>query len=283
MLSVQQFSSLSVMAWAAFSGLFGIIATAIFWKPRGPGVEAPTASFQWDRGKALRGAMWAALPASLLGVAIGLEPDVLSDPEQPFSDPVASALFFSALVALLTSAIVFPFAGWRATIPTQHHTPNAGVWRSLRNAIWMPAAVTVAGLLFARWIDPDLTSEWYAAIATVGVIWALLRGGLFCLQHLAVKLIVRVRGYGPWRYATFLNAAAQLLLLRKVGGGYVFVHRMLLDYLASLDGTIGPSQALVLTGDSPTAQLPQRKIALSAHESTSDLVAPIDSRRQGMQ
>jgi hypothetical protein len=32
----------------------------------------------------------------------------------------------------------------------------------------------------------------------------------------------------------FLDEAADRLLLRKVGGGYVFVHRLLLDHFADL-------------------------------------------------
>ncbi|HYU75307.1 MAG TPA: hypothetical protein VEL31_21780 [Ktedonobacteraceae bacterium] len=29
--------------------------------------------------------------------------------------------------------------------------------------------------------------------------------------------------------------ATERILLRKVGGGYIFIHRLLLDYFASLD------------------------------------------------
>jgi hypothetical protein len=38
----------------------------------------------------------------------------------------------------------------------------------------------------------------------------------------------------PWRYVQFLDEATDRLLLRKVGGGYVFVHRLMLDYVADL-------------------------------------------------
>jgi hypothetical protein len=37
-----------------------------------------------------------------------------------------------------------------------------------------------------------------------------------------------------------LAALAYRLLLRKVGGGYIFVHRLLLEYFASLDTTPQP-------------------------------------------
>ncbi len=40
----------------------------------------------------------------------------------------------------------------------------------------------------------------------------------------------------PRNAAHFLYYAAALILLRKVGGGYVFVHRYLLAYSAVLKG-----------------------------------------------
>jgi hypothetical protein len=44
----------------------------------------------------------------------------------------------------------------------------------------------------------------------------------------------------PWNYSRFLDYAAEHILLRKVGGGYLFVHRLLLEYFASLDTTATP-------------------------------------------
>jgi len=40
------------------------------------------------------------------------------------------------------------------------------------------------------------------------------------------------QGRIPWNYLRFLDAAADRVFLRKVGAGYIFVHRMLLDYFA---------------------------------------------------
>ena len=38
----------------------------------------------------------------------------------------------------------------------------------------------------------------------------------------------------PRHLIHFLNYAADLIFLRKVGGGYIFVHRLLQEYFASL-------------------------------------------------
>ena len=35
-------------------------------------------------------------------------------------------------------------------------------------------------------------------------------------------------------FIKFLDHCAKLILLKKVGGGYIFIHRMLLDYFADL-------------------------------------------------
>ena len=45
------------------------------------------------------------------------------------------------------------------------------------------------------------------------------------------SLLVR-NGSIPWNYVKFLDYAAERILLRKVGGGYIFIHRMLLEYFA---------------------------------------------------
>jgi hypothetical protein len=43
--------------------------------------------------------------------------------------------------------------------------------------------------------------------------------------------------YAPWNYIRFLNYAAERIFLRKVGGGYIFTHQLLMEYFASLEPT----------------------------------------------
>lgn len=49
-------------------------------------------------------------------------------------------------------------------------------------------------------------------------------------------------GLVPWNYPHFLDIAAEWILLRKVGGGYLFVHRLLLDYFANLETEPGSDE-----------------------------------------
>jgi len=43
-----------------------------------------------------------------------------------------------------------------------------------------------------------------------------------------------MNGLTPLNYANFLDYATQSILLQKLGGGYIFIHRLLLEYFASL-------------------------------------------------
>ena len=67
-----------------------------------------------------------------------------------------------------------------------------------------------------------------------GLICGLNRGGSTVIKHYALRLILWLNGYTPFKFVTFLDHCARLILLKKVGGGYIFIHRMLLEYFAEL-------------------------------------------------
>jgi hypothetical protein len=75
----------------------------------------------------------------------------------------------------------------------------------------------------------------------VGLGFGLYAGGAACLKHVILRLWLIRDGSTPWNYVKFLDDAADRLLLRKVGGGYAFIHRMLLEYFAA--GYVEPAVA----------------------------------------
>nr|MDJ0568382.1 zinc ribbon domain-containing protein [Pleurocapsa sp. MO_192.B19] len=44
------------------------------------------------------------------------------------------------------------------------------------------------------------------------------------------RRILYRKGRIPWNYARFLDYASERLLMKKVGGGYIFYHRMLMEH-----------------------------------------------------
>jgi len=128
------------------------------------------------------------------------------------------------LVALLSSEAV-----------DTRRSPNQGTRRSARMGL-------LAGLTFGilstlgnwRIYGGEYAVFW--GTATIVVV-GLFGGGLFCIRHLVLRLMLWSNGSAPLRYERFLNHAVEFLFLRKVGGGYIFIHRMLLEYFASLRTT----------------------------------------------
>ncbi|MBZ5624708.1 MAG: TIR domain-containing protein [Acidobacteriia bacterium] len=235
--TLQQRSVSAVSAWIGFSIMLGGLALALFWRQRGPGLELPISSFSWDWRWALRQSLWSVLAGAPLGIAIGLN-DTIENPDD-YGGTWIKALAvagYGVLVGVCLGLIAFPVIALRRSIPQQQTKPGAGVWRSLRNALLAPLLASVVLLAFVLWLDRTLEKPWYFFILGATVTWGFLRGGLFCLQHLVIRLQLKARGNAPWRFGAFLDSAAELLLLRKVGGGYVFLHRMLLDHFAALHG-----------------------------------------------
>jgi hypothetical protein len=67
----------------------------------------------------------------------------------------------------------------------------------------------------------------------VGPFVGLHCGGRACLRHFSLRLMLWHNNFAPLRYIRFLDYAAARIFLHKTGGGYVFVHRMLLEYFAA--------------------------------------------------
>jgi hypothetical protein len=65
-----------------------------------------------------------------------------------------------------------------------------------------------------------------------GLIGGLKYGGAACIQHFTLRKILCQKGRVPWNYTKFLDFTSKRLLMKKVGGGYVFFHRMLLEHFA---------------------------------------------------
>ena len=68
----------------------------------------------------------------------------------------------------------------------------------------------------------------------LGLIAELWFRILALIEGFALRFTFYRKGYTPWNLGRFLDYAAERIFLRKVGGGYIFVHRLLQDYFASL-------------------------------------------------
>jgi serine/threonine protein kinase/DNA polymerase III delta prime subunit len=85
----------------------------------------------------------------------------------------------------------------------------------------------------------------------------MLTGGLAVLRHYTIRFLLWRSHAFPWKAPQFLDDACARFLLRRVGGGYSFAHRLLLDHLA--DTAFVPKDAA-----SPSHSVHQREERLDA-------------------
>jgi hypothetical protein len=169
---------------------------------------------------------------------------MLYTPGSDLIDTLRFGLFFGLFVGLpggLIRMVLVETAEARTR-------PNQGTRRSV-----IVAAITtlLAGLAFGLIVGPILgvilwqiggrvgnaTGHAVAVGLFLGPFFGLIvggfAGGLFALRHFSVRLLLWMYRAAPLNYVRFLDYASERLILRKVGGGYIFIHRMVLDYFAS--------------------------------------------------
>ena len=130
--------------------------------------------------------------------------------------------------------------------------PNQGIRMSFRNSIYAGliagAVVGVLGVFTGGFLGNLLANlggirglqgglgGGLTAGLTAGLLVASWYGGLNMMQHYMLRGIMFAKGYMPVNYARFLDyTAEELNFLQKVGGGYMFVHRYLLEYFAAME------------------------------------------------
>jgi hypothetical protein len=202
----------------------------------------------------LVGAVLAGAPATVLQVA----------PHDPRLLLLAGALLvaFVALAVGVVAGLLFGIIGGLEPGGVETSVrPNQGIRRSARTAL-RAVGVALAGvlgvglLLTLAGVLVGLLGRLLAGggagasgevalrvLARMGgwVIFGLplalaaglVYGGYACLSHGALRLVLWRSGALPLDCVPFLDYAVERVLLRRVGGGYMFVHRLLQEHFAT--------------------------------------------------
>ena len=125
--------------------------------------------------------------------------------------------------------------------------PNQGIWRSAGNGLLVMivggilagiVAIVLSGLILLL-ITGGI--GWGAAIwiggsigLFAGIILGMKAGGFSFTLHFLLRWYLQRQGIVPARLAELLDYASGQILLQKVGGGYMFIHRLLAEHFASL-------------------------------------------------
>ncbi len=104
-----------------------------------------------------------------------------------------------------------------------------------KHAILSFTSILIVGILIGWFIDEVRNPIVICLGVVVGILAGLCAnegGGVVCLQHFILRVILYLKGSIPWNYAKFLNYATERILLRKVANAYLFINDKLLDYFS---------------------------------------------------
>lgn len=262
----------TVAPWASLGFAFSLIWTLI-WEAirnvrRGEHPDGLEAQPRWSWQRVVRRSL-AVITVIVYVILIACLPAI--DEAIPFTGFVSgtfatseaeslSLILFAGLVLALVRGV---FAGLRKGVVEMKVRPNEGIRLSLRNALLGGGCLggvlgagafllAIAYLVFGEFLsDVDeglLVAVAFAVFVAIisGLFAGLWYGGRDALRHVVLRSILHRSNYTPRRLAHFLDFAAdELNFLQKVGGGYIFIHRYLLEHFAGMADDVGsaPLQA----------------------------------------
>jgi hypothetical protein len=191
----------------------------------------PTEQLRWSWSK-----LRAGLSRALIG---GLVSALVFGPVFGLVGGLSAGLVFGLVFGLVVGLVGVMAAGLSGGLRDERVLPNEGIRRSAQYSL---AAGLTAGLSagLIGGLASGLALGSRAGLAaglgfalTFAMTLALGFGGDACLQHYLVRAWLARGRVAPWRYRRFLEAMVQRLLLRRSGSAYLFIHRLLRDYLAS--------------------------------------------------
>jgi hypothetical protein len=204
---------------------------------------------------------WARLLASFrsvlkTGLVIGLALAPAVGLSLAKTEPLAKALSMGIRVFVLSGSIAAFVHGLIAGMKIREidtiTAPNSGIHRSATNALSVGLVVCLIVSIFvlmsrrlysllehglSRGLTRSFTlRELVSGLVlglVAGLVVGLIAGGLACFRHVRLRYWLIRAGTTPRNYVKFLDDAVERILLRKVGGGYMFIHRMLMEWFAA--------------------------------------------------
>ncbi len=165
-----------------------------------------------------------------IGLISGLLSSVIFDYNLKIPNQISHPLLRGAISGLSLGLVLGIVRGMTGPGIEEVTVPNQGIWQSTKNAFIFGLIAAILMSLAAKFLD------WYfIAWGLYGLIFGLVvGGGEACVKHFILRVILYFNSYIPWNYTRFLDYATHLIFLQKVGGGYIFIHRLLLEHFARM-------------------------------------------------
>jgi len=188
----------------------------------------------------------------LLGLFQGISHERVEDQDrQVFNQGIRRSLRNSGIMGVLGGGVIGATGILSAVLTIG---PNMALYLTLHGGLSYALGQALSnGLPYGLGVARSFgLSYGWLLIVSGGLLVCTISGGLAVLRHAVLRLLLwRTRTF-PWRAAPLLEDATARILLRRVGGGYSFIHRLLLDYFVNVNaGTPSASPAAQRTQSPP--------------------------------
>ncbi len=149
------------------------------------------------------------------------------------------------IMGLIVGALIFPFIsmlqGIRYVDTESQIEPDRVIRQYLLNSIitgLTTALFSVLTLGIVTGITEGLTAGLKEGLEMgifAGIMTALMfGGGNNIISHYVIRSSLFQTGSLPWNYLKFMHFGTEKIFLRKVGNGYIFIHRLLMEHFADI-------------------------------------------------
>ncbi len=188
-------------------------------------------SLRLEWASAGRGALWGLLAGAVLVAPgeLGLIPWVRGMSVSSCLTATAAGAILGGFEPHLVRGKTIPNQGMSLTIKTSVRAPAMAL-----PMVAIPLLVLFAlGGEYRTW---ELLAKWLITGLVIHFSYfTAWFGGLDVAKHYLVRAVIGATRQGPWDFPRLLDDASQRNLMQRVGGGYIFVHRLLLDHFAAMD------------------------------------------------
>lgn len=206
-----------------------------YYYPMDPAVKTAikpleTFHFDWSPRRLFN---WISLGLLAIGIALSLSSWFAAEDYLSLIAAIASGAVFGAGMSIT----YWFLGGIRRNSVELRRRPNSGIIYGFRNALIIGLGAAVLGALLGITLWLVTQTGTLGGGLYFGLFWLMIGlavGGIGAvIGHGVLRGLLRRRNFVPrGNYTALLDHAANHQLLRRIGGGYVFRHRYLLEYMA---------------------------------------------------
>jgi hypothetical protein len=172
------------------------------------------------------------ISALFFGLIGGLTSEQIEEttyPGQRLKQSLLNSIFSLGIFGLIIGLIMWLISPYSGSI-----TASPATWQS----VWLDWG-RFFGLSYEQSVGLSIGLMGALIVGPIGVLMVGLSKGLYLgyfplIQHYSLRLVLTRYQFLPWPVIAFLEYSVGLIFLRRVGGGYIFIHRILMEHFAAM-------------------------------------------------